>query len=278
MTRFTLIFIISIFLAGCLGIMEKTGQVLDGSAREVKIISHYKAFKDDGSVLNIEMFTAKNKNNEQFIIFTFTDFPMIKIRASYPEQGVLSAASLEYLAGNIHGWNEYSLDLLGESAFSFEDDAILDSLEIEKIQISKGRIHRYDTRITGNEALTALRNRRERISTVVEWMKLMEGAPEKQSMKEFEKFWKPILFPETVKKKEKPSGWKQKDDVFEKADDIRWNKGYTQRVFKEELWLVRDSGTMLRDWEEALSWIYMEYNWNVIMEIFTNKIKFTKIK
>ena len=109
-------------------------------------------------------------------------------------------------------------------------------------------------------------------------MKSAENAPNKQSIKEFEKYWKPILFPEMVKNKIKPSGWHQKEDVFVRADDIRWNKDYTQRIFSEELHPVRDSGTMLRDWEEALPWIYMEYHWDNIINIFTNEIIFTKMK
>jgi len=272
--RFTLILFSSLILCGCIGLMEKTGQVLDGSAFKEKIISHYKTS-------GIDMFLTKNKNNEQFLIISLSDYPMIKLKGLYAEHdNVYNLISIEYLAGNTHGWNEYTLDLLGETiAVSFDNEAILSALAFEKIQISKGSIHRYDTRITGNEALSALRNRRERIIAVTEWMKTKEIAPVKQSLKDFENYWKPILFPETVSKKKRPYLWLNKGiDKFESADGIRWNKGYTERVFPEGLHPVRDSATMLRDWEEALPWIYMEYHWDNIINIFTNEIILTKIK
>jgi hypothetical protein len=48
-------------------------------------------------------------------------------------------------------------------------------------------------------------------------------------------------------------------------------------VFPEALWEYRNSAAMLRDWEEALPWIYMEYSWDYIINSF-NGITFQKIK
>jgi len=75
-----------------------------------------------------------------------------------------------------------------------------------------------------------------------------------------------------VSKKQKPEAWQQEGDIFEKADDIRWNTGYTERVFSEELWPVRNSGTLLRDWEEAIFWLYLEYEWDSITEKLSREI------
>jgi len=255
--------------------MEKTGKALDGSAFDEKTVSRYKASND------LEMLITRNNSYVQFIVISFPDFPMMKLRASFPDKNnAVIFSSLEYLAGSTHGWSEYTLELAGETVLSFDDDnkAVLETLKIEKIRISEGRIHRYDSRITGNEALTALRNRRERVISTVEWMRANENVSEKQSLKAFEKYWKPVLFPEIVLFNKRPSGWKLEDDIFEFSDDIRWNKGYTMRTFPEELHNIRNSGTMLRDWEEALSWIYMEYMWETITETFTKNIIFTKIK
>jgi len=97
---------------------------------------------------------------------------MMKIRASMPgDDGAFFPVSLEYLAGNLHGWNEYTLGLLGAGSLDLgENSCRLTIDEIEPVEITAGRIHRYDTRITGAQALTALRNRRERITALAEWM------------------------------------------------------------------------------------------------------------
>jgi hypothetical protein len=261
--------------------MEGTGKALDGSAFKEKTISRYKVSKKDGASCDVEIMITQNKKEERFIIISLPDFPMMKLRGIYSQQeNVFHLISLEYLAGNAHGWNEYTIDLLGEAAaVSFENEAILSAINFEKVQISKGRIHRYDTRITGNEAIIALRNRRDRIIAVVDWMKSsQENTQEKLSIDEFEEYWKPILFPEMVSNRKRPALWLRENDTFEKSDNILWNKGYTERTFSEVLHPVRNSGTMLRDWEEALPWIYMEYNWDNIINVFTNEIIFTKIK
>jgi hypothetical protein len=149
--------------------------------------------------------------------------------------------------------------------------------EIETIQITHGRIHRYDTRIIGNDALTSLRNRHERLSALVEWMLTLNG-PENQDIKNFEKHWGPILFPERVTRRNRPAGWQQDGDKYQRAEDIRWNTGYTERLLPEELWPVRNTGTLLRDWEETLFWIYLKYEWGNIKEMLSQNINLQKIK
>jgi len=266
-----------VLCAGCVSLVEKTGQVLDGSAFAEKEIALYRTEKDGGAqdmVLSI----AENKNGEQSIVINIDRFPMMKLRASYPgETGDFYLLSLEYLGGNIHGWNEYTLEMAGSGSLALTETAAVISMstEIEPVQITAGRIHRYDTRITGGEAVTSLRNRRERIAAVAEWMSSLD-APQGKTVRGFEKYWKPVLFPETVSGKKRPSGWKREDDQFQRAEDIRWNKSYTERVFPQELKEVRNSGTLLKDWEEALSWIYMEYEWKNITDLLSRQTTFLK--
>jgi hypothetical protein len=204
---------------------------------------------------------------------------MMKIRGSMPDvTDSFYLTSQEYLSGNVHGWNEFTLELLGAGSLILQEEAVMViTEEIEAVQITRGRIHRYDTRITGSDALAGLRNRRERITSLVEWMASYDR-PEIQTLKEFETYWKPVLFPEMVSNKIKPYGWQQEGDIYIKAEDIRWNTGYTDRTFKEELKPVRNSGTLLRDWEEAISWIYLEYEWENIVKLLSQEITFTKIK
>jgi len=259
--------------------MEKAGRAIDGSASAEKKVSVYRTSKKDGADENIAVTVIKNKASEQSVLITMDKFPMIRIRGSMPdENGVFFLNSLEYLSGSVHGWNEYSMELLGTGSLFFGETCVLEiNDEIEQIQISSGRIQRYDTRITGAEALTSLRNRNERITATTVWMSTLD-APERQTIEDFEIFWKPILFPELVSKKKRPADWLHENDAFVKAEDIRWNTGYTERAFSEELHLVRNSGTMLRDWEETLSWIYFIYEWENIKETLSRKITLKPVK
>ena len=242
--------VFTLLLSGCVSVMEKAGQALDGSAFAEKRIANYRAETKKGAAADMEVTLVQNKAGEQSVIIALGDFPMMKLRGSAPnENGDFYLTSLEYLGGNVHGWNEYTMDILGEGTLILNNSAVLEiNEEIEVVQISAGRIQRYDTRIVGSEAVTGLRNRHERIAATVEWMASRNSAAQVKTIDDFEKYWKPIIFPEMVSKKNRPAGWLHEGDMFQRAEDIRWNTSYTERVFSEELWPVRNSGTMLRDW------------------------------
>jgi hypothetical protein len=265
-------FIILPLYAGCVSLVEKTGQILDGSAFAERTIALYRT-------AGMEISVVENRNSEQSIVITMGKYPAMKLRGSLPDEtGGFNLVSLENLSSNIHGWNEYTLELFGSGSLVWGETASFVIDEIEPLQILSGRIHRYDTRITGSEALTSLRNRRERITSLTGWMAYNDHFPADRTINEFEKYWKPILFPEIVSKNQRAAGWLHADDQFQRAEDIRWNTDYTERVFPEELIMVRNSGTLLRDWEEALSWIYLEYNWTNITQLLSRQIYLHKIK
>ena len=254
----------SLLCTGCVSLMEKAGKALDGSGGAEKKAAEYRS-----PALTVQQ--MRSKAGEDSLLITVSKFPAMKIRGSFPdEQGEFTITSLDYLGGSPHGWNEYRLDLSGTGNLVLGETAATLSIveEIETVGISSGRIRRYDTRITGTEALTSLRNRRERLLTLAEWMNDGENpaAAVCASQESFEKYWKPILFPEITAKKKRPEGWQREGDRWARAEDIRWNLDYTERVFPEVLRPIRNSGTMLRDWEEALAWIYIECEWPRITE------------
>jgi hypothetical protein len=269
----------------CVSMVEKTGQALDGSAFAEKKIAVYRDVPERAAgkkkKATIEIVEVQNKSGVYSLIITLPEFPAMKLRGSAPDaQGVFYLTSLDYLGGNTHGWNEYRLDMFGTGSFTRSDQSAALSLsrDIEAVQISGGRIHRYDTRITGEEALSSLRNRRERVLSIVEWMNDREGAPAGQGIDDFEKYWKPLLFPEIVPKKYQPAGWQQEGDQWTRAESIRWNTGYTERTFPEFFRDIRNSATLLRDWEEALAWIHLEYEWKRITEKLSREIVLQKVK
>ncbi|MCL1931695.1 MAG: hypothetical protein FWF55_07755 [Treponema sp.] len=254
----------SLLCAGCASLMEKAGRTLDGSGRAEKKIAEYRS-----PALTLQQ--MRSKTGEDSLLITAEHFPALKIRANAPnEQGDFTITALDYLGSSPHGWNEYRIELSGTGNLVLGETTATLSIadEIETVGITDGRIRRYDTRISGTEALTNLRNRRERLLSLAEWINDPENphAQECGSQKEFERYWKPILFPEVTKKNMRPEGWQQEGDRQVRAEDIRWNAGYTERIFPEALRPIRDSGTMLRDWEEAIDWIYIECEWNRITE------------
>ena len=273
-----------ILLTGCLSLMEEAGRLIDGTAFAEKTITSFKSETQEDSQNEITISVIENKENEKSIIISVKNYPMLKLRGSYPDiNGFFQFISLEYLAGSTHGWNEFSLQIMGTGRLRLGDIATqqLASFElIEEIEFSSlksARIQRYDTRLTGDDAVASLRARYDRITSLVEWMLSLDMQKD-QVIKDFEKSWKSFLFPEIVTQKNRPENWQQEGDISVKAEDINWNTNYTERVFSEELKDVRNSGTLLRDWEESLSWIYMFYEWENIISILSNQNILTKVR
>jgi hypothetical protein len=56
------------------------------------------------------------------------------------------------------------------------------------------------------------------------------------------------------------------------AGGTRWNAAYTRSAFPGELWELRDSGALLRDWEEALPWIRLLYYWDYLAGLLAEPV------
>ncbi|MDR2071558.1 MAG: hypothetical protein LBP81_09120, partial [Treponema sp.] len=227
------------------------------------------------------------KNGEGFIAIRFDALPTLRLLGSEPDaEGNFSLVSLEFLCPNLSGWNEFSRELSGRGVFRVNAAGTGEAVlrldgEVEALDITAGKIRRNSSRITGDQAISALRNRQERISALAEWMKVRgdekdNGGYARQD--EFEKYWNPILFPELATAKARPPEWTVEGAAWVRGEDVMWNTVYTGGLFPEELLSVRNSGTMLRDWEEAAAWIYLQYEWERIMESLTHAISLIKIK
>jgi hypothetical protein len=289
------ILIFFLFIAGCSTVVQKTGEVLDGSAFAEKKTAVYRAGGkkqrrekapaiDSGEGILVEK--VLRKNGERFIAIRFEALPALRLLGSEPDaEGNFSLAVLEFLCPNLSGWNEFSRELSGSGVFrvtsSGEEAVLRVSGEAEALDITGGKIRRNSARITGEQAASALRNRQERISALTDWMKArtdQTGGETYATQSEFEEYWKPVLFPETVNAKTRPPEWTAEGAVLVRGEGIRWNTAYTEKVFPEELRPVRDSGTMLRDWEEAAAWVYLQYEWDRILASLTNEIRLVSIK
>jgi hypothetical protein len=292
----TLLLVLVFALTGCSTIVEKTGRVLDGSAFAEKTESVYgngeAGFSGQGVRVSRKRIKAQGR---EYILIELAAFPTLRIKASPPgRDNRIVLESLEFFSPSRDGWNVFSREISGEGFFKDEwYTAFLAIPEApELLDISSGRILRGGVKIAGDEALTALRNREERIAALVSWMaSRLEGEESPPGFKDeaaFAEFWKPILFPETVPARQRPPGWAEAAEGGrgqrqgrQRGEDIAWSGDYTEALFPpgtaENLRPVRNSGTLLRDWEEALPWIFYQFEWDAIMASLSSEIRLVKV-
>lgn len=271
----------SLLFCGCTGLVENGGRVLDGSAFAEKTLAVYQTLGGDLGGVEVKRLSAKKPEQETLSI-TLPDFPNLVFRGTLPaEDGGFELKSMRFIGGSVSGWNEFTLDLTGTGNFSFQGD--LGTFQIERIEageISSGKIRLKGSRLIGDQALASLRNRRQRIDAVTGWMLTQKENPVFETQKDFEAYWKPRLLPEIVSPGKRPEAFaKAKENArWVRAEDVRWNRSYTEVLLPEDLWTIRNSGALLRDWEEAGTWIYVQYQWGHIAERISNRYTVIKIK
>ena len=279
-----ILFIIVFILAGCTSLMQKGGEVLTREAFAEKTLAVYRvAGASEKNAIEVKKLGLKD--GEEVLEISNGAWPGFTLRGSMPEPGgSIRLREARFLSSHTHGWNEFTMDILGSAIFQNPGPAVgilRITEEVERVVISSGRIRLKSSYITGAAALTPLRNRRDRITALVEWMneRLHDGShdasqetPVFADIGEFEGYWKRKLFPELVLEKNRPEEYSTYNAEWKREDSVRWNLAYTENLFPEELWEYRNSGAMLRDWEEALPWIFMEYSWNRIIDSFNNTI------
>jgi hypothetical protein len=283
---------LAITLTGCSTLVEKSGRVLDGSAFKEKTLDVFREEPKRGvQVSRVQEHPTQfpPEDGEEFIVIAGDAIPNLRIRGSMPNfseimnlstGGSFQLNSLYFFSPNLTGWNEFTMGLTGGGSLrGTGTGAVLHlNMPVEKAAITAGKIRRDNNRITGAEAIAALNNRQERVSALTEWMHTQSVPGDFEDQDAFEKYWKPILLPELVPAKKRPADWSKESAVWVTADDVRWNASYTQARFPEELHRVRDSGTLLRDWEEALSWIYFDYEWDRFIASLNKDITLIKVK
>ena len=256
---------------------------MEGSAFDEKVLTIYQSARINinGNEPVIVLKRLELRDGNEIVEITSSAWQGLALRGTMPgADGRITFTEVRLLSSHVHGWNEFVLDISGDAFFLASGDVI--GLlrvrgEIERIQISSGKIRLKSSRYTGAAALTSLRNRRERILALLEWMDTVKEQNSFKDPREFENYWKPILFPELVSKERQPPGYTTENAVWVRRDSIRWNKTYTENTFPEELRELRNSGGLIRDWEEALPWIYIEYSWNSIISSL-NDINLIKIR
>ncbi|MDR2394027.1 MAG: hypothetical protein LBD93_07725 [Treponema sp.] len=275
--------ILPLFLvcSSCATLVEKAGQVLEGSLFVEKTLGVYRGA--EGMEIRYVQVKTRDpliKKIEKMVV-SLKAYPGAQLWTSPPDEaGRVFLQELRFLGGSYTGWNEFTLDLTGEALLILQRNSALwrGQEPIERVQISRGKIRREQKRLVGEEALTALRNRYARIAALTEWMHAQEDLPDFAGQKDFGAYWKPLLMPELVGPKKRPAGWTAEAASWVRGEAVLWNQDYTEKVFPESLWGLRNSGALLRDWEEALSWIYLDYQWDKLIRGISQEYILTKIK
>ncbi|MDR2185587.1 MAG: hypothetical protein LBO80_07995 [Treponema sp.] len=256
---------------GCVSLVERGGRWLEGD-RE-KILAVYR-----GGNFELRHVRSRKSGAESLALFTGS-FPTLRINASAPDSsGGLTLFSLDFTSPSYSGWNSFTMELAGAGTFSLRGNGGTLRIEtLEILQISGGKIRHQDDRITGEEALSALRNRYERIRSLTGWMHERGQGRLFADQKAFEAYWEAALFPERLPRQKRPPDW-ERNARWVREGERRWNETYTRETFPGELWLVRNSGALFRDWEEAAAWIYFDYRWENLAESLTGELYFSKVR
>ncbi|GHU30487.1 hypothetical protein FACS1894172_03860 [Spirochaetia bacterium] len=252
---------------GCAGVVEQSGRLLDGSYTDEQTRVRYR------NEYGFEIRRVRSKTGVESLIISAEAYPTVQIRGSVPDaEGLFSVQSISILCSSVFGWNECTIDSSGTGILLENNVAYLHIMEpLETLKISGGKILHNTNRITGENALNQLRARFERIEALVEWMYAQPEHPDFNSQAAFEAFWKPVLLPETYPEEKRPSAYRRMRTTWNHAEDLKWNTRYTESIFPEELWTFRNSGALLRDWEEASGWIYLRYRWEDMIGFFSQE-------
>jgi hypothetical protein len=256
----------------CTGLVQKSGETLEGSAFIEKTTAVYRSGGKKGESIELKKTIAKD--GAESVDISSGAWPGLILRSVMDSGGNLELSEARFLSSHVQGWNEFTMNLLGSAAFEKRgnDEWLLYFKgEPERIQIASGKIRLKSSYLTGTAALSSLRNRRERILAITGWMKQsLQEQISFENQKEFEAYWRPLLFPELVSAKKRPPEYPVENSQWRRADSVRWNQSYTEKFFPEQLWELRNSGALLRDWEEAHGWIFMEYSWSAIIGSFND--------
>jgi hypothetical protein len=265
--------------SGCSSLVNLGGRALDGSAFQERTLARYRGPAVEGLGV-VEVREIRQKTGDTVITISPRVMPSLVLAGSPSGAGEFRLNSLRFLASSVTGWNEFTREISGSGVLRVEGSRAVLRLHgpVDPLDIRGGKIRQKDTRLLGEQALQALRNREERIAALVRWMRSREQVPVFDSQRSFERYWKPILLPELVSGKKRPQAWSETGAVWVRAEDIWWNRSYTEILFPGELREVRDSGTLLRDWEEAAAWIYLEYGWERITALLGEEIQLIKVK
>jgi len=202
-----------------------------------------------------------------------------------------------------NGWTEGICEAYGKILFKKNGNSYLTKVvnELEIFEIKNGGIRYLDYFYINNDGAKKVKERIDRSKQLVDFLKERNfdkfyGNPLKDTKygKSIKKATHIYLFPETMgfnnleKKNLLPeiyyknavSNTDATDDKAKKkskykfAQGYLWNKDYTARVFPKNLHELRNTGSLWRDYEEAIQIIFTFYNIDYYLKELLNNSEF----
>lgn len=205
------------------------------------------------------VFLRNTEGKESFVLSGF--FPeKTHIEGTFKKEvggkTVLFIESFHWFNNWNDGWTETRF--LASGTLIKEESATGSRLAIEEPLLledpEKATIRYRDTILESDVALKQFGNRWERIRSAVNFLNEKLDLSE-MPYNEFKAKSETILFPEVYGYSDKRT---QKNNTV-RAEGIEWDTIYSDEIIPEELWEVRNTGTLFRDWEETSKLFYFWY-------------------
>lgn len=198
------------------------------------------------------------------------------------ELWILDVRGMDWFSNWAEGWTKASFVMEGELSLRRDGSAwriVVDAEpRIENAVSASMRL--YGDYFEGEQALNLFQHRWDRIQAANEVLKARfpdawfdYAEPRKirfawdlfaRRVANFQQAVRAFLFPELYGyEKGRPLA---EGRAFAKAESIRWDLAYTKERFPESLREIRDSGTMLRDFEECVGLWRLDFCWDALWE------------
>ncbi len=216
------------------------------------------------------------------------------LTSSSPKGFGMDVVSLYWFGSWAEGWTEIRFNASGhlDAVPEGKEADIFIVSPIELISIEDVKIRYRDTIIEHDAAMRQFLGRNDRIKASVEIIKenasvlwksesagkspfyVVTGVHKNES---FVNKVQQFLFPEFYSYLE---GYSPSTETeFQRDGEIKWDTGYTKKVFPEHFQEVRNSGTIYRDWIETKRYFYFLYMFdedfgkNAAGKVFSAQIK-----
>ena len=202
---------------------------------------------------------------------------------AFPRDGGQWIFHMDYLEwfSNWHrGWTEARFGMTG--SLLLIPDGQEWRMEIQELpdidSVLEGQIRYKENRYYGDRSRDMVSRRWARISAAVPFigeeldMDAYEFSHKKKGFysKEFLRDLESLLFPELYGYSEKfpePDGGNSAQaERYVREENVHWDTLYSRTYLPEELQPLRDSGTLLRDYEEGSGLFVMALTWNLLWE------------
>ncbi len=231
------------------------------------------------------------KNSEWMELSSKLINPIIllgKFRYDNGENIEFNIDTIKFLVNWENGWIEGEGTVNAKLFFYKENNyyrcKVIENLEF--FEITKGSLRYLDDFYYGEKGLNSVKNRYDRISFVNDFLQKEKDMPKyflspffkidgTQPYKQrVEKLLFPELFFDSVIYKSKEYQLKDISSDLVISETIGWNVPYTKKNFPEDLQMVRDSGTMYRDFEETVELFFANYNLKYFFDEFITNERF----